>query len=101
FDGKSCKQTASSVLRSSCFVSFLVFSFVTFFCGVRRMSGRFYWSLSSWLPSLVSSGLAILIERPSRRQALAVYCANLASHTANRSSSGQHLLLQHSQHIAK
>ncbi|CAG2109119.1 unnamed protein product [Medioppia subpectinata] len=53
---------------------------------------KFYYTLCSYLPVFVSSLLAILIEKRSRRGALAVYCANIASETVYRMLINRHIV---------
>ena len=48
------------------------------------MLGRFYYTLCAYVPSFFGSLLAILVERPSRRRALAFYVANIGSETLYR-----------------
>ncbi|CAG2110657.1 unnamed protein product [Medioppia subpectinata] len=54
--------------------------------------GKFYYTLCSYLPVFISSLLAILIEKRSRRGALAVYCANIASETVYRMLINRHIV---------
>jgi len=46
--------------------------------------GKFYYSLCAYTPAFLGSLLAIMIERPSRRPALAIYVANIATETIFR-----------------
>ncbi|CAG2107655.1 unnamed protein product [Medioppia subpectinata] len=46
--------------------------------------GKFYYSMCAYTPAFIGSLLAIMIERPSRRPALAIYVANIASETIFR-----------------
>ena len=78
------KQTFQSIARSSLFLSFNGFSVILLFCLTRRLTGKFYYSLCAYTPAFIGSLLAIMIERPSRRPALAVYVANIASETIYR-----------------
>ena len=73
-----------SIIRSSLFLSFNGFSVILLFCLTRRLTGKFYYSLCAYTPAFIGSLLAIMIERPSRRPALAVYVANIASETVFR-----------------
>ncbi len=57
--------------------NFVTFSHVVFEC--RRLIGRFYHFSSIFLPSCVGTGLALLIERKSRRGLLAGYVATVVS----------------------
>lgn len=73
------KNLATSTLTSSAFLGFNAFTMLGAFCLTRNLSGRFYYTLCSTLPAFVGSLLAIPIERPNRRSALAIYMANIAS----------------------
>lgn len=78
-DKNSIIGIANSTIRSSAFLGFNAFAMIIAFCAVRRASGKFYYSLCATLPAFVGSVLALQIERPSRRAALAFYVANVAS----------------------
>lgn len=81
FDRKAFLDSLRSILRSSAFLGVNAFLVILFFCLSRHLLGRFYYSLCAYVPSFFGSLLAILIERPSRRRALAFYVANLGSET--------------------
>lgn len=76
---RSAEQILYSVLRSSAFLGFNAWAVFTAFCGLRKLSDRFYYTICASMPAFVGSLAAIYVERPSRRAALAVYCANIAS----------------------
>ncbi len=84
FDGNSTVESLRSILRSSAFLGVNAFLVIAFFCLSRHLFGRFYYSLVACVPGFFGSLLAILVERPSRRRALAFYVANIASETAYR-----------------
>ncbi|XP_022242386.1 transmembrane protein 135-like [Limulus polyphemus] len=84
FDLKTFRKTLESTLTSSCFLSFNAFSFISIFCGIRRIMGKFYYLHCAYIPAFTASFLAILIERESRRQPLALYVINIASETIFR-----------------
>ncbi|KAL3246102.1 hypothetical protein MRX96_057967 [Rhipicephalus microplus] len=84
YDGTAVKRTLQAVLISSFFLSFNAFAFIAVFCSLRRLVGRFNFLNASYLPGFLASLLAILIERKSRRQALAIYVCNIASETIFR-----------------
>lgn len=86
YDSKSFQRTALSVIRSSAFLAFTALSTLTLFCGVRSISDKFYWTLVAFVPAFFGSLMSIVIERPSRRGTLAVYCANIASETLFRTA---------------
>lgn len=48
-------------------------------CTLRHTFGRFYYRVLVCAPALISSYFSLLIEKPSRRQALAFYLLNMAS----------------------
>lgn len=62
---------------------------MSLFCLLRRLTGRFYYLLVACLPGVLASWLAIQVERPGRRPALAFYVLNIASQTLlNRLGAG-------------
>ncbi|XP_054166120.1 transmembrane protein 135-like [Oppia nitens] len=83
-DVNGLKQSINSIIRSSLFLSFNGFSVILLFCLTRQLMGKFYYSLCAYTPAFIGSLLAITIERPSRRPALALYVANIASETIFR-----------------
>lgn len=78
-DPTALKNIATSILTSSAFLGFNAFTMLGMFCLTRHLSGRFYYTLCSTLPAFIGSLLAIPIEKPNRRSALAIYMANIAS----------------------
>ncbi|KAK8788800.1 hypothetical protein V5799_021424 [Amblyomma americanum] len=84
YDGKSVKRTLQAVLISSFFLGFNAFAFIAVFCSLRKLVGRFNFLNASYLPGFLASLMAILLERKSRRQALAIYVCNIASETIFR-----------------
>ena len=100
---KVITSIVKNTLRSSSFLGFTALLMMSMFCNIRRFTGntlitslmqinwilvaivgKFYYTLCSYLPVFVSSLFAILIEKRSRRGALALYCANIASETVYR-----------------
>lgn len=73
------RQSVESWLRSSAFLGFNAYIMFSLFCLCRHVTGKFYYRLISIFPATFGCLLAIQIERPSRRNALAVYVANVAS----------------------
>ncbi|KAM5183476.1 transmembrane protein 135 isoform 2-T2 [Callospermophilus lateralis] len=65
------------ILQSASFLTANGALYITFFCTLRKILGKFY----SWTPgfgaALPASYVAILIERKSRRGLLTIYMANL------------------------
>ena len=72
-------ESFKSIMRSSTFLSMNALNMVLFFCLTREMTGKFYYRVHAFLPTFTASFLAILIEKPTRRYALAAYVANIAS----------------------
>lgn len=48
-------------------------------CVLRNSTDRYYYRVQTLMPAFIASYLALLVERPSRRPALAFYMANLSS----------------------
>lgn len=84
FDKKSFKECVQSIMQSACFLGLNAFLVILFFCKFRHLFGRFYYTLCAYMPSFFGSLLAIYMERPSRRRALAFYVSNVASETLFR-----------------
>lgn len=78
-DKQAIQVSLMSILRSSSFLGFNAFAMISAFCMLRNTTGKFYYSLCATLPAFVGSLLAIQIERPNRRAALAFYVANIGS----------------------
>lgn len=77
--GRDALRTALGILRSTAFLTTNAFTFCMFLCIIRRYVGHFNHYTFAFVPSLVGSLCAILIERPSRRGMLALYVSNVAS----------------------
>ncbi|XP_064474216.1 transmembrane protein 135-like isoform X2 [Ornithodoros turicata] len=84
YNRQGFRQTLQSILASSFFLSFNAFSFIGVYCVLRKYFGRYNMMNSTYLPGFISSFMAILLERKSRRQALAIYVCNIASETIYR-----------------
>ena len=78
-DREQVMTILESSLRSSAFLGFNAMTMLLGFCSVRKVTGKFYYTLCASLPAFVGSLMAIYIEKPSRRSALAFYVANIAS----------------------
>ncbi|KAH9423898.1 hypothetical protein DERP_005482 [Dermatophagoides pteronyssinus] len=76
---KNFQECLRSIIRSSSFLGANAFLAILFLCLSLNISGRFYYPLNAYIPSFFGSFLAILIERPSRRKALAFYVSNIAT----------------------
>ncbi|XP_076618309.1 transmembrane protein 135 [Colletes latitarsis] len=81
---KDVGKTISGILQSTAFLSWSAFSYSMFICSLRRILGSFNVLTVSFLPSFLSSLMAILIERPSRRTLLCLYVSNIATETLFR-----------------
>ncbi|XP_066597034.1 transmembrane protein 135-like isoform X2 [Prorops nasuta] len=77
-------RTILGIIQSTSFLSWSAFSYAMFICGLRRILGNFNVLTVSFIPSLLSSFSAILIERPSRRTLLSLYVSNIATETLFR-----------------
>lgn len=84
YDLPSTWETVKSILRSSFFIFFHAYNGSVMGCALRRGFGRFYYRVLVCAPALISSYLALIIEKPSRRQALAFYLLNMASEIVYR-----------------
>ncbi|XP_015783768.1 transmembrane protein 135-like [Tetranychus urticae] len=76
---KMLTSTLANITRSSSFLGFNCLAMFTLVCVLRKVSGKFYFSLFAAIPAFLGSYLAVFIEHPGRRKALAFYCANIAS----------------------
>lgn len=77
-DKKQVLTILESSFRSSAFLGFNAMTMLLGFCSVRKVTGKFYYTLCASLPAFIGSLMAIYIEKPSRRSALAFYVANIA-----------------------
>ncbi|XP_022173444.1 transmembrane protein 135-like isoform X2 [Myzus persicae] len=74
---KELKRTLLSILQSTAFLSCHSFGFLSAVCLLRRIFGNFNVLSIASLPCSLSSLVAILIERPSRRGVLSLYVTNV------------------------
>lgn len=72
-------ETIKSITTSASFLGFNFFAGIGVSCLLRNNSDRYYYRVQCFLPGFIASYMALLIERPSRRPALAFYMANLSS----------------------
>lgn len=84
YDLPATWDTFKSIARSSFFIFFHAYNGSVMGCALRRGFGRFYYRVLICAPALISSYLALVIEKPARRQALAFYMLNLASEIVYR-----------------
>lgn len=88
-------SSVKSWIRSSCFLGFNAFAMFSLFCFLRQITGRFYYSLVSVIPATVGCLMAIHIEKPTRRAALAVSVTFLC--TSKPITTTNHMPLSRSQ----
>lgn len=72
-------ETFKSILTSASFLGFNLFAGLAVSCTLRNNSDRYYYRVQCLLPGFLASYMALLVERPSRRPALAFYMANMSS----------------------
>ncbi|XP_017008131.2 transmembrane protein 135 [Drosophila takahashii] len=78
---KDLRNTLSSILQSTAFLSLNGSLFILAICLVRQFLGGFYFGTAAWLPALLVSSLSLAVERPERRAPLAMYVANVGVET--------------------
>uniref|UniRef100_A0A1B0BTF8 Transmembrane protein 135 N-terminal domain-containing protein n=1 Tax=Glossina palpalis gambiensis TaxID=67801 RepID=A0A1B0BTF8_9MUSC len=69
------------ILQSTAFLVTNAYTFTLFACLIRNLLGGFHISTVAFIPSVLSSFSAIVVERPKRRSLLALYVANVATET--------------------
>jgi len=79
YDFGSFYETFKSIITSASFLGFNFFGGIAVSCFLRNNSDRYYYRVQCFLPGFIASYMALLIERPSRRPALAFYLANMSS----------------------
>lgn len=79
YDTEAFLETFKSIITSASFLSFNMLSGMGVSCLLRNNSDRYYYRIQCFLPGFIGSYMALLIERPSRRPALAFYLANMSS----------------------
>lgn len=79
YDPAAFMETFKSIITSCSFLGFNLFSGMSISCILRNNSDRYYYRIQCILPGFIASYLSLLIERPSRRPALAFYLANMSS----------------------
>ncbi|CAJ0950430.1 unnamed protein product, partial [Mesorhabditis belari] len=78
------KRLLAAISRSSLFLTTNLVMYLWYMCRIRNLMGFWTWPTLGLTNGLLSSFTAILIEKPARRPALALYLTNLASETAYR-----------------
>lgn len=94
-------ETLKSTLTSSSFLAFNFYSGMCISCFLRNNSDRYYYRIQCFIPALLATALALQIERPGRRPALAFYLANMSSELAFKHATNQGwvIALPHSETI--
>lgn len=78
------KRFCKDVIVSTIFLTCNLSLYIWFLCKIRHMVGFFTPMSMGFISSILASFVSILIEKPSRRPALALYLTNLASETVYR-----------------
>lgn len=78
---KELENTILGILQSTAFLTTSAFSYSMYMCTIRNFLGGFNFFTASYIPAFLSSLTAILLERPSRRNLLCLYVANVATET--------------------
>lgn len=73
------KRTVLGILQSTFFLTTNAYTFTAFVCLTRKLLGKFYFPTVTFIPTFLASYCAILMERPSRRNLLTFYVANVAT----------------------
>lgn len=66
-------------MQSTSFLTTSAVSYSIYLCLIRQLFGGFNLLTASYIPAFMSSVTAIVIERPSRRNLLCLYVANVAT----------------------
>lgn len=75
------QRTIQGIIQSTFFLTCHAFGYSVAICSIRNLVGNFNILTAAFLPCLISSLGAILVERPSRRSLLSLYVTNVASET--------------------
>lgn len=75
------KRTFWGILQSTCFLTTNGYTFSLILCILRHFIGSFNFYTASFVPSFLSSMIALSIERPTRRGLLCLYVSNVATET--------------------
>ncbi|KAG5679152.1 hypothetical protein PVAND_008743 [Polypedilum vanderplanki] len=78
---KDLQRTLFGILQSTAFLTTSAVSYSTYLCILRKLFGGYNMLTASYLPAFLSSLTAIIVERPSRRNLLCLYVANVATET--------------------
>lgn len=75
------KRTLLGILQSTCFLTTNGFTYSFILCVLRQYVGSFNFYTASFVPAFLASMFSLAIERPTRRNLLALYVANVATET--------------------
>lgn len=75
------KRTFWGILQSTCFLTTNGYTYSLILCIIRHYIGSFNFYTASFVPSFLSSMVALTIERPTRRGLLCLYVSNVATET--------------------
>ncbi|CAG0901784.1 unnamed protein product [Cyprideis torosa] len=81
WDRKKVLCTLKNILQSTLFLSFNGFSFIGALCCSRNILGHINVLSSSFMPAWIANFMSIMIEKPERRTALALYVTNVGLET--------------------
>jgi hypothetical protein len=76
---RDIQKTIFGILQSTAFLTTHAFGYSIVLCWLRKTFGGFNMLTAAFVPSFISSIAAIQIERPSRRNLLCLYVANVAT----------------------
>lgn len=75
------KRTFWGIIQSTCFLTTNGYTYSLMLCILRHFIGSFNFYTASAIPSVLSSLIALTIERPTRRGLLCLYVSNVATET--------------------
>lgn len=75
------KRTFWGIIQSTCFLTTNGYTYSLILCILRHFIGSFNFYTASFIPSVLSSAIALTIERPTRRGLLCLYVSNVATET--------------------
>ncbi|GBM07514.1 Transmembrane protein 135 [Araneus ventricosus] len=87
-----CMNVLTNAFTSSAFLGFHGLGVIFFSCLLRKLLGRYYFLSYFYIPSFITSFLALLIERKNRRLPLAIYVTNVATETILRMAATRGIL---------
>ncbi|XP_055949391.1 transmembrane protein 135-like [Argiope bruennichi] len=84
FSLDACSAVLTNTFISSAFLGFHGFGIILFGCILRKLLGRIYFLTYFFIPTFITSFLAMFIERKNRRLPLAIYVTYVATETVLR-----------------